>query len=109
MAFIVKGLNMPTNCDRCEFCIQDFDYFVAFCSASTFIHWNHLQDVQRNKRHPDCPLVEIPSESKLVDANELIDKSEWYGERATYNNPMPDGVEAVSVEDIENATVIYEE
>lgn len=86
MAVIVKGLNKPTCCDDCE-----------------------LYDIPCNKRHPDCPLVEIPSGSKLVDANELIDKSEWYGERATYENPMPDGVEAVSVEDIENATVIYEE
>lgn len=86
MAVIVKGLNKPTCCDDCE-----------------------LYDIPCNKRYLDCPLVEIPSGSKLVDANELIDKSEWYGERATYKNPMPDGVEAVSVEDIENATVIYEE
>ena len=106
MAFIVKGLNMPTCCDMCEFCIQDFDDFVAFCSASTFIHWNHLQDVQYNKRHPDCPLIEIPKDAKLVDANELLDKSEWYGEKATYDNPMPSGEEAVPIKYINDAVII---
>lgn len=109
MALIVKELNMPTCCDDCEFCIKDWDYDEAFCSASTHIQWRNLMLVPHNHRHLDCPLIEIPSGSKLVDANELIDKSEWYGERATYNNPMPDGVDAVSVEDIENTTVIYEE
>ena len=108
MAFIVKGLNMPTNCDRCEFCIQDFDDLVAFCSASN-IYWNHISDVSCDKRHPDCTLIEIPKDAKLVDANKLLDKSEWYGERATYDNPMPDGEEAVSVESILNAPTIFEE
>ena len=57
----------------------------------------------------DCPLIEIPKDVKLIDANELLDKSEWYGEKATYNNPMPDGEEAVSVKNIERALVIFEE
>ena len=84
------------------------DDLVAFCSASN-IYWNHISDVSCDKRHPDCTLIEIPKDAKLVDANKLLDKSEWYGERATYDNPMPDGEEAVSVESILNAPTIFEE
>ena len=108
MAFIVKGLDIPTCCSMCKFYIQDVGYLVAFCSASNTC-WNLLQDVQYNKRHPDCPLIEIPKGVKLVDANELLDKSEWYGERATYDNPMPSGEEAVPVRYISDAVIINTE
>ena len=107
MAFIVKGMEMPTCCDMCEFCIQDFD-LVAFCCASN-IYWINISDVPYDKRHPACPLIEIPKDAKLVDANELLDKSEWYGEKATYDNPMPSGEEAVPVECINDAVIINTE
>ena len=48
MAFIVKGLNIPTCCDDCE-----------------------LYDIPCNKRRTDCPLVEIPKGARLIDGKEL--------------------------------------
>ena len=119
MSVIVKGMDLPLGCcyeeyekwyghtEYCPFCNHDD---VPYC----ILEPNNMVDEELlfigiDSRPDWCPLIKIPSGLKLVDANELIDKSEWYGERATYNNPMPDGVEAVSVEDIENATVIYEE
>lgn len=108
MAVIVKGLNIPTCCDKCEFCIQDFDNLFAFCSASN-IYWNNISDVPYDKCHPACPLIEILQDAKLVDANELLDKSEWYGEIATYDNPMPSGEEAVPVRYISDAVIINTE
>ena len=101
MAFIVKD-KTPINCQACF--ISRIGN-ICFCRRKiTKEEWNTT-----NKRPDWCPLVEIPSGSKLVDANELIDKSEWYGERATYNNPMPEGVEAVNIRDIENATIFFKE
>ena len=45
---------------------------------------------------------------RLIDADELLLKSAWYGESFTFDNPMPNENEAVSVEDIENALTIIE-
>ena len=70
MALIVKGLNMPTCCDMCEFCIQDFDNLVAFCSASN-IYWNNISDVPYDKCHPVCPLIELPPHGRLIDVDYL--------------------------------------
>ena len=33
MAVIVKDINMPSNCNDCEFCIKDYDYDEGFCSS----------------------------------------------------------------------------
>lgn len=108
MSVIVKGMEMPKNCDKCGFCIDDYDYLNAFCSASD-IYWSNISDVPCDKCHPACPISEIPEGAKLVDANELLDKSEWYGERATYDNPMPSGEEAVPVRYINDAVIINTE
>ena len=72
MAVIVKEINMPSNCDDCEFCIKDYDYDEGFCSASTHIQWHNLMNVPRNHRHQDCPLIEIPKSTRLIDANNRI-------------------------------------
>lgn len=66
MAVIVKEINMPSNCDDCEFCVTDNDYDLAFCTASTHIQWHHLMNIQCNHRHQDCPLIEIPNKARLI-------------------------------------------
>lgn len=73
MAVIVKEINMPNNCDECEFCIKDWDYDEAFCSASTHIQWRNLMLIPHNHRHPDCSLIEIPNGVRLIDANKTKD------------------------------------
>ena len=45
---------------------------------------------------------------RLIDADALLEESEWVGERATYDNPMPEGEEMVSVESILNAPTVLE-
>lgn len=101
MAFIVKD-KIPINCQACF--ISRIGN-ICFCRRKiTNEEWNTT-----NKRPDWCPLVEIPKGARLVDANDLLDKSEWYGEKATYSNPMPEGVEAVNIKDIENATTIFKE
>lgn len=44
----------------------------------------------------------------LIDRDELLIKSEWYGERATYSNPIPNGETAVPEEVVLNAPTIIE-
>ena len=72
MAVIVKDINIRSNCDDCEFCIKDWYYDEAFCSASTYIQWHNLILVPHNHRHQDCPLIEIPKSTRLIDANNRI-------------------------------------
>ena len=43
---------------------------------------------------------------RLIDADDIIDKSYWHGAIPTYDNPFPHGRDAVDVEDIENAQTI---
>ena len=43
---------------------------------------------------------------ELIDRDALIDKSYWHGEMPTYDNPFPNGHDAVDVEDIETAPTI---
>ena len=96
MSMIVKGMQKPKSCWDCALLIG------LVCGQTGKL-------APYKKTMEDCPLIEIPKDVKLIDANELLDKSEWYGEKATYNNPMPDGEEAVSVKNIERALVIFEE
>ena len=72
MAVIVKEINMPSNCDDCEFCIKDWDYKQGFCSASTHIQWSKLMLIPSDRRHSDCPLIEIPNGTRLIDGNNKI-------------------------------------
>ena len=93
MSVIVKGMEMPKSCWDCALLIG------VVCGQTGKL-------APYKKTMEDCPLIEIPKDAKLVDANELLDKSEWYGERATYDNPMPNGEEAVPVEYINEAIII---
>ncbi len=40
--------------------------------------------------------------SDNISRQAAIDLAEWFGERATYDNPMPQGIHAVPVDEIEN-------
>lgn len=107
MSVIVKGMEMPKNCEECMayICYRTWsgDHGDCFCGLTK-------RDVPNSKKIEDlCPLIEMPKDAKLVDANELFDKSEWYGERATYSNPMPNGEEAVPVKYINDAVIINTE
>ena len=48
----------------------------------------------------------MANEKRLIDANALLEKAYWRGERATVYNPYPIGEEVVNVSDIENALTV---
>ena len=59
MSVIVKGMEMPKDCDSCK--VGD----VVGCSL-----WKPM-DI--GERHPDCPLVELPEKhGRLIDADALL-------------------------------------
>lgn len=48
----------------------------------------------------------MTNEVRLIDADALIEKAYWHGERPDPGNIYPDGVGAVDVSDIEDAPTI---
>ena len=67
MSILIKGMEMPKNCDVC--------FMRDACEYS----------MPLGKRLTDCPLVEVPKHGRLIDADSLVksmrDFSYMWGER----------------------------
>ena len=62
MSILIKGMEMPTDCDNCSLFDDRFDY--PSCNAtghSRGYNWN-----PRGQRMPDCPLIEVPEDVQPV-------------------------------------------
>ena len=67
MSVLIKGREMPNNCQECV-CIND-EYF--YCQAVG----RQPQDENVISRRPDwCPLIEVPPHGRLIDASVAYDK-----------------------------------
>lgn len=87
MSVIVKGMEMPKNCAEC------------FVTDETYCKhlWN---DGRYICRHPDCPLIEIPTpHGRLVDAT---------FEENHYASMLLDPTPDVTEQDKHNARIIIE-
>lgn len=68
MSVILKGMDMPQNCQNCmdanlNIAISLFGAMCPFCEKI------FVADINiRKQRHPDCPLIELPPHGRLVDA-----------------------------------------
>ena len=51
MSILIKGMEMPKNCEKCNLCDVVYCNSYRFCSL----------DFYRETRAPDCPLIEVPS------------------------------------------------
>ena len=74
MSVLIKGMEMPETCFECDFCgaLAMLDT-VHFCDCPV-VHGaiNITQAIEDDVRHPDCPLVEVPTpHGRLFDADEL--------------------------------------
>ena len=62
MSILIKGAKMPRHCGYCFF--NDFN----ICQIE---HCPVADAVYHEERHEDCPLVEIPTHGRLIDADNL--------------------------------------
>ena len=70
MAILVEGIDMPKNCDECP--------LNSTCVYSLYMPLYHTE-----KRHSDCPLIEVPEpHGRLIDAEKL--KSYWAPDHSRY-------------------------
>ena len=74
MSVLIKGMELPTDCDNCSLFDDRFDY--PSCNAtghSRGYNWN-----PRGQRMPDCPLIEVPPHGDLIDKdatmNEILEE-----------------------------------
>ena len=66
--FINSKVHLPSSCKKCPFNYADMS--AGFCTAAS-----ETIDTRTygRKRHPDCPMVEIPTpHGRLIDADELL-------------------------------------
>ena len=101
---LIRGMEMPKNCEECDFAIVedvDFDYSLyckcskKYCDLDALWHpigWN-------------CPLVEVPPHSDLVDRNKLLEKAHYDYNEATHDYNK---FRVVFEDDIIDAPVIIE-
>jgi len=67
--FINSKVHLPSSCEKCPFNYADMS--AGFCTAAS-----ETIDTRTygRKRHPDCPMVELPSpHGRLIDADRLIE------------------------------------
>ena len=74
MSVLIKGMEMPTNCDNC-WALDDYGDYPRCRITEEQRGYNFPI---REKRMDKCPLVEIPPHGRLIDADALereIDKN----------------------------------
>ena len=67
MSILIKGMEMPKNCEECAIKSWDTeDYVCPFSGVSTLCI----------SRQDDCPLIPVPEHGRLIDADALFAKIE---------------------------------
>lgn len=106
MSVLIKGMEMPQNCDACPML-----YEYRFC-ALTDDHASSIEWKIEEKRMPNCPLVEIPDHGDLIDRDALMtrlgmamDCEDCPNRTALYFCGLPREVMEVC-DELENAPVV---
>ncbi len=91
MSILIRGMEMPKNCDKCRF----QSALRLYCDAMPYNFCGNTDDIER----PDwCPLIEVPTpHGRLINADF---EEQHYTSMTT--NPTPD----VTEQDKHNSLVI---
>lgn len=74
MSILVKGIDVPKNCDECPIQHKHWGYEVKLCPYSTVDNGTDLYQ-PIDYRMEDCPIYEVPTpHGRLIDADELREK-----------------------------------
>ena len=99
MSILIKGMEMPKMCDYCKFHEPFLDF--AYCDLGEMDM--EYKDIA-NCRHPDCPLIEIPTpHGRLIDI-----KSVEYGKFTTVGNEYQRWWNGALESVIDNAPTVIE-
>lgn len=71
MSLMIKGMNMPMSCWRCNCRHLAGDLY--FCKIMKGDGSVTCVEEYNDKRHPDCPLIEVPTpHGDLIDRDDLL-------------------------------------
>ena len=78
MSILIKGMEIPTSCDKCRFCVNGFtdDAPMYECAVQSYENVSVLveSDGKPFDFRPDwCPLVELPPHGRLIDIKSVED------------------------------------
>ena len=72
MSILIKGMEMPKNCWDCfadNALAQNIAYFEAICPfTERFVTFSEFD--AKSGRHPECPLVEVPTPQDYEETKE---------------------------------------
>lgn len=71
MRILIKGMEMPTRCEECPFCIALGLKSTPLCSVTGYRVLGHGK-----ARLDNCPLVPVPPHGRLIDAEALMGRIE---------------------------------
>ena len=75
MSILIKGMDMPKNCKECDL------YIEGACYAKGYRDYRLIMD---KSKPDDCPLIELPPHGRLIDADELANKTFYSKTSAPY-------------------------
>ena len=84
MNILIRGMEMPTSCDKCRFCVNGFtdDAPMYECAVQSYENVSVLVESGGKPFdfRPDwCSLIEIPTpHGRLVDLDKMVDEY-WDG------------------------------
>lgn len=67
MSIMIKGMEMPKTCKECPFSDHE-----AWCLIPG--DWRERYYMPKDERSKYCPLIELPSHGRLIDADKLMKK-----------------------------------
>ena len=72
MSVLIKGMKIPDSCKQCDMFHLIEDVNVFRCGTNNKFYEADFD--YYNIRHPDCPIVEVPTpHGRLIDADELLE------------------------------------
>ena len=78
MSVIVKGMEMPKNCQECGL------YIEGACYAKGYRDYRSIMD---KSKPDDCPLIELPPHGDLVDLSDTVHPNDSM-RRMTIDEPL---------------------
>ncbi len=95
MSVLVKGMEMPKNCDECPYSSWSNFYQIYICNATRkheLVLFDRKQvkstNTMRSGRADNCPLVPIPPHGRLIDADALKIMMPTIGDEYLYAREM---------------------
>ena len=68
MGVYIKGMEMPTNCMLCPFCVEEVD---PANGEMCMVTWTLMPPCTR-ERLDNCPLVPVPPHGALIDRDDFF-------------------------------------